>query len=162
MIKVGRRLQSCALNSILENEKPIEEPTEREARMVRMKKMMLSGIVVAGLLSPSLGIAHPPPGRTPGGEFARGVAAPVLSAVYFPVKFGVGVAGAFLGGISGFLTGGDDRAAEGIWHPTVGGTYFITPAVLDGGQPFLPFDYGATPPPQSQPSTAYEGSMQHR
>ena len=121
--------------------------------MVQMKKMMLSGIVVAGLLSPSLGIAHPPPGRTPGGEFARGVAAPVLSAVYFPVKFGVGVAGAFLGGISGFLTGGNDRAAEGIWHPTVGGTYFITPAILEGVCRFLPFDYGE-PCPQSPLSTS--------
>ena len=131
--------------------------------MVRMK-MMLSGIVVAGLLGPSFGIAHPPPGRTAGGEFARGVAAPVLSAVYFPVKFVVGgIGGAILGGVSGFLTGGDDRAAEGIWHPTVGGTYFITPAILEGEQPFLPFDYGPTPPPQQpRPSTAFEDSMQHR
>ena len=121
--------------------------------MVRMKKMMLSGIVVVGLLSPSLGLAHPPPGRTPGGEFVRGVAAPVLSVVYFPVKFGVGVAGAFLGGISGFLTGGNDRAAEGIWHPTVGGTYFITPAILEGECRFLPFDYG-DPCPYPIPSTS--------
>jgi hypothetical protein len=128
--------------------------------MVWMKKMMLSGIVVAGLLSPSLGIAHPPPGRTPGGEFARGVAAPVLSAVYFPVKFGVSVAGAFLGGVSGFLTGGDDRAAEGIWHPTVGGTYFITPATLTGESRFLPFDHGDDAPPQHQaaPSSALGSS----
>lgn len=128
--------------------------------MVRMKKMMLSGIVVAGLLSPSLGMAHPPPGRTPGGEFARGVAAPVLSVVYFPVKFGVGVAGAFLGGISGFLTGGSDRAAEGIWHPTVGGTYFITPAILEGERRFLPLDYGEDVPPshQAAPSSALGSS----
>lgn len=117
--------------------------------MVRMKKM-LGGIVVAGLLSPGLGIAHPPPGRTPGGEFARGVAAPVLSAVYFPVKFGVSVAGAFLGGVSGLLTGGDDRAAEGIWHPTVGGSYFITPTTLTGERRFLPFDHGDDAPPQHQ------------
>jgi hypothetical protein len=123
--------------------------------MVLMKKMMLSGIVVAGLLSPSLGIAHPPPGRTPGGEFARGVAAPVLSAVYFPVKFGVSVAGAFLGGVSGFLTGGNNRAAEGIWHPTVGGTYFITPAILEGECRFLPLDHGdPCPYPISSTSTA--------
>ena len=122
--------------------------------MVRVKKMMLSGIVVAGLLSPSVGIAHPPPGRTPGGEFARGVAAPVFSVVHFPAKFAMGVAGAFLGGISGFLTGGDDRAAEGIWHPTVGGTYFITPATLEGERRFLPFDYGDDAPPQHQSAPA--------
>ena len=114
-----------------------------------MKKMLLSGIVVAGLLSPSLSLAHPPPGMTPGGEFARGVAAPVLSAVYFPVKLGGSIAGAFLGGVSGFLTGGEDRAAEGIWHPTVGGTYFIAPATLTGERQFLPFDHGDDPLPQN-------------
>ena len=127
--------------------------------MVRMKEMMLSSIVVAGLLSPSLGIAHPPPGRTPGGEFARGVAAPVLSVVYFPIKFGVGIAGAFLGGVSGFLTGGNDRAAEGIWHPTVGGTYFITPAILEGECRFLPFDYGEEARPCSRPVSSASDNL---
>lgn len=126
--------------------------------MVRIKTL-LGGIVVTGLLWPGLGFAHPPPGRSTSGEFARGVFAPILSAVYFPVKLGVGVGGAMLGGISGFLTGGSERAAESIWHPMVGGTYFITPAILDGGQPFLPFDYGANHPPQSQPSAASGGSM---
>jgi hypothetical protein len=129
--------------------------------MVRIKTL-LGGVALASLLWPGLGLAHPPPGRTPGGEFARGVFAPILSAVYFPVKLGVGVGGAVLGGVSGFLTGGSERAAEGIWHPTVGGTYFITPAILDGGQPFLPFDYGATPPSQSQPSVASPGAMPPR
>ena len=75
-------------------------------------------------------------------EFAKGVVSPVLSVVYFPVKFSVGVAGAILGGVSGWMTGGNIRAAEGIWRPTVGGTYFITPQVLDREHSFLPFDGG--------------------
>ena len=75
-------------------------------------------------------------------EFAKGVASPVLSVVYFPVKFSVGVAGAILGGVSGWMTGGNIRAAEGIWRPTVGGTYFITPQVIDREHSFLPFDGG--------------------
>ncbi len=123
-------------------------------------KTLLGGIVAAGLLWPGPGLAHPPPGSTPSGEFARGMSAPILSAVYFPVKLAVGVSGAVLGGISGFLTGGSERAAEGIWHPTVGGTYFITPAILAGEQPFLPFDYGANHPPQSQSSATSLGTMQ--
>ena len=123
-------------------------------------KTLLGGIVAAGLLWPGPGLAHPPPGSTPSGEFARGMSAPILSAVYFPVKLAVGVSGSVLGGISGFLTGGSEQAAEGIWHPTVGGTYFITPAILAGEQPFLPFDYGTNHPPQSQSSTAPLGTMQ--
>jgi hypothetical protein len=82
------------------------------------------------------------PEPTLGSEFARGVIAPVLSLFYFPLKLAVGVSGAVLGGVSGWATGGDERAAEGVWRPMTGGTYFITPQVLDGEWPFLPFDGG--------------------
>lgn len=77
----------------------------------------------------------------------RGLAAPLLSAVYFPIKLGIGVAGAVLGGTSGFLTGGNERAAEGIWRPMTGGTYFITPETLEGERRFLPLNYGPSAPP---------------
>ena len=82
------------------------------------------------------------PEPTLGSEFAKGIITPVLSLPYFLVKLTVGVSGAILGGISGWATGGDERAAEGIWRPMVGGTYFITPQILDGDWPFLPFDGG--------------------
>ena len=89
---------------------------------------IIVAMVGVGMLCPALSMAQPA-GRTKSGEYARGLAAPLLSAVYFPIKLGVGVAGAFLGGASGFLTGGNERAAEGIWHPMTGGTYFITKRV---------------------------------
>ena len=75
-------------------------------------------------------------------EFGYGVISPVLSVVYFPIKFSVGVVGAVLGGVGGMLTGGSERAAQGIWRPTAGGTYFITPDVLSGEEPFRPLDGG--------------------
>lgn len=92
--------------------------------------------------------------RSMGSEFAKGVASPILSALYFPVKFSVGTVGAVLGGVSGWATGGNERAAQGIWRPLTGGTYFITPQVMDGERPFLPFDGGvyAQPPRSSAPS----------
>lgn len=65
--------------------------------------------------------------RSMSGEFFYGVASPVLSVVYFPIKFSVGVVGAVLGGISGGLTGG---------------SYFIMPDVLSGEEPFRPLDGG--------------------
>lgn len=90
-------------------------------------------------------------------EFAKGVIAPVLSVLYFPLKFSVGVAGAVLGGVSGWATGGNQRAAQGIWRPLTGGTYFVTPDVIDGERPFLPLDGG----PYAQPPkrTGSIGSM---
>jgi len=118
-------------------------------------RTLIGSAVVIGLLYPGLSGAQPA-GKTKSGEFARGVVAPLLSVGYFPIKFATGVAGAVLGGVSGFLTGGNERAAEGIWHPMTGGTYFITPAVLDGERPFLPFDYGPSAPPRS----TYSGYMQ--
>ncbi|HKA55849.1 MAG TPA: hypothetical protein VKJ47_19530, partial [Candidatus Binatia bacterium] len=77
-----------------------------------------------------------------------------LSLVYFPAKFVVGVMGALLGGFSGWATGGNERAAEGVWRPMVGGSYFVTPETLDRTKPFLPFDGGpyAPPPPPSGPA----------
>ena len=114
---------------------------------MRWSAKAVATIVGVGMLYPTLSMAQPA-GRTKSGEYARGLAAPILSVVYFPIKLGVGVAGAFLGGASGFLTGGNERAAEGIWHPMTGGTYFITPEVLEGGRPFLPLDYGPSAPPR--------------
>jgi len=75
-------------------------------------------------------------------EFAKGVVSPSLSVLYFPLKASVGIVGAVLGSVSGWLTGGNIRAAEGIWRPMTGGTYFITPQVIDQERPFLPFDGG--------------------
>jgi hypothetical protein len=47
------------------------------------------------------------------------------------VRLVVGVVGAGLGGVEGFLTGGDIRTAKSMWRPTVEGDYFIRPDHLD-------------------------------
>jgi len=104
-------------------------------------------VVGIGLLWPSLSMAQPA-GKTKSGEYVRGLGLPILNVVYFPVKLVVGVAGAVLGGVSGFLSGGNERLAEGIWHPMTGGTYFITPEMIDGEERFLPLDYGSSAPPR--------------
>ena len=84
-----------------------------------------------------------------GEEFAKGMVSPVLSLIYCPLKLAAGVSGAVLGGVSGWATGGNQRAAEGIWRPLTGGTYFITPKIMDGERPFLPFDGGPYAHPAS-------------
>ena len=123
-----------------------------------MKRLGITLAMVA-LLWPGVSLAQQA-GQASGAEFAKGVAAPVLSAVYFPVKLAVGTAGALLGGISGWATGGNERAAEGIWRPLTGGSYFITPEVLDGGKPFLPFDGGTSAQPPTGPTPSGSPSMQ--
>jgi hypothetical protein len=66
-----------------------------------------------------------------GSEWGMGVASTVLSIFYTPVRLAVGVVGAGLGGVEGWLTGGDLRTARSMWRPTVEGDYFIRPDHLD-------------------------------
>lgn len=66
-----------------------------------------------------------------GAEFGMGVAATALSILYTPVRLTVGIVGAGLGGVEGWLTGGDLRTARSMWRPTVEGDYFIRPDHLD-------------------------------
>ena len=56
----------------------------------------------------------------------------LINAVFFPVKMAVGIVGAEVGGLSGAMNGGDEEAAAGIWNVTTDGSYFVTPADLDG------------------------------
>lgn len=86
--------------------------------------------------------------RSRADEMLYGAVSPLASAVYFPFKFTLGTLGSALGGISGFATGGNERAAEGIWWPTTAGRYFITPAVVSGEEPFWPPD---VPPAVERP-----------
>ncbi|MBI3807842.1 MAG: hypothetical protein HY281_10095 [Nitrospirae bacterium] len=119
-------------------------------------RRLLVGLLLLVILIPRVSLAQQA-APTTGGEFAKGIAAPVLSLVYFPVKLVMGITGALLGGISGWATGGNERAAEAVWRPTVGGSYFITPETLDGTKPFIPIDSGpyAQPAPAPAPSSTY-------
>lgn len=56
----------------------------------------------------------------------------LINAVYFPVKLAVGLVGAEVGGLAGAMNGGDEEAASGVWNVTTDGSYFVTPADLDG------------------------------
>ena len=66
-----------------------------------------------------------------GAEWGMGVASTILSVFYTPVRLTVGIVGAGLGGVEGWLTGGDLRTARSMWRPTVEGDYYIRPDHLD-------------------------------
>lgn len=57
--------------------------------------------------------------------------AAVTNVVYFPVRLGVTICTAGVGGLTGWLTGGNYGAARSVWSSTDGQPY-ITPAVLEG------------------------------
>jgi hypothetical protein len=161
--RLGRRDESHALYlriiaNLLSESYSAKVLTLRENKEEVMRRLVIA-LSLCTFLSPGMSLAQQA-APSMQGEFARGVASPVLSVVYFPVKLAVGITGALLGGISGWATGGNQRAAEGIWVPMTGGSYFITPETLDGTKPFLPFDGGPYAPPA--PTPAPSGSMSYQ
>ncbi len=51
--------------------------------------------------------------------------------VYFPLRFTITLVTAEVGGFTGWMTGGDEAAAEAVWHSTEGQP-FIPPEVIEG------------------------------
>ena len=54
---------------------------------MRWSTKVIATVIGMGMLYPTLSMAQPA-GRTKSGEYARGLAAPLLSVGYFPIKFG--------------------------------------------------------------------------
>jgi hypothetical protein len=56
----------------------------------------------------------------------------IFNSFFFPVKLVIGTGGAFVGGVTGAMSGGDERAAAQIWNVTTDGSYFVTPSRMEG------------------------------
>jgi hypothetical protein len=52
--------------------------------------------------------------------------------LYVPAKLVYAGVGAVTGAFGWVLTGGDTGAAKAIWKPSMGGTYVVTPSMLEG------------------------------
>ena len=89
------------------------------------------GIVVATALVAALVTARP--ARAGFLEDAGWGALTVLSnVVYMPAKLVYATIGGVTGGLALGLTAGDMQTAETVWVTTMGGTYVITPKMLQG------------------------------
>src|SRR5262245_24838845 len=89
------------------------------------------GVVAAAALVAALVTARP--ARAGYLEDAGWGALTVLSnVVYMPAKLVYATLGGVTGGLALGLTGGDMETAETVWVTTMGGTYVITPGMLQG------------------------------
>jgi hypothetical protein len=68
-------------------------------------------------------------------EFGVGVGAVFTNLLYMPVKFVYATVGGITGGLAYVLTGLRFDIAKGIWVPSMGGTYVVTPSMLKGEKP---------------------------
>lgn len=85
-----------------------------------------------------------------------GVLTGLANVVYVPAKLVYAGLGGLTGGMALGLTGGDTKTAESIWEPSLFGNYFLTPAMVQGQEPFSfagspmaapPPEHEAPPPP---------------
>ena len=112
---------------------------------MRMRSLIV-GVLAGALLAGRPGAAQAHSG---GEEAGLALGAAALNVFYTPCKAVVAVGGLFVGGVVGFLTGGDTRAAYALWVPAASGTYLVRPSHLDGSQPleFFGSDYADRPSP---------------
>ena len=59
----------------------------------------------------------------------------LTNVIYMPAKITYSLLGGLTGGFAYALTGGDLKTAETVWVTTMGGTYVVTPRMLQGEDP---------------------------
>jgi hypothetical protein len=80
-------------------------------------------------------------------EAGRALASVGVNIFYLPAKAVMAVVGLAAGSVVGLATGGDVRSAYALWVPTASGTWFVTPAQVEGSRPveFFGSDYADQP-----------------
>ncbi len=68
-------------------------------------------------------------------EVGVGVGTALVNVLYIPAKITYAAVGSVIGGLAWVLTLGDTDTAMGVWEPTLGGSYVVTPAMLRGDEP---------------------------
>jgi hypothetical protein len=113
-----------------------------------MRTLIMTAVLV-GLVA----TGRPAAANTQAEEAGRALASIGMNIFWVPVKAVMAVVGLAAGSVAGIATGGDERAAYGLWVPTASGTWFVTPDQIDGSRPidFFGSDYADTP------STLYPG-----
>jgi hypothetical protein len=89
-------------------------------------------------------------------DLGFGVGAIFSNVLYMPVKFVYATLGGITGGFAYVLTGLRYDLAKGIWVPSMGGTYVITPSMLRGEDPIY---FSGTTKPKSERESREEEDL---
>lgn len=98
--------------------------------MNSMKKIAVSLVLLCSMLRPAFAASDDYLE-----EAGWGMLAALANVAYMPAKLTYAAVGAALGGIAYIVAGADLDAADGIWTPTLGGTYVLTSSMLRGETP---------------------------
>lgn len=103
------------------------------ARRASWRRMVV-GILLCGVLFG----ASPPVAHAEESTFSNvgaGIGAAFANLLYIPGKLVYAALGAVTGTLAYGLTLGNMDVASGIWEPTIGGTYVLTPDMMRGEEP---------------------------
>ena len=128
--------------------------TPSSVHCLRIRRGVWGGLMLVGMTTLPCRADVPVESCGPDSETtAEGIglqAASVLSSVfYLPFKSAMALAGGLAGGIAYGFSLGNLEIAEGVWGPSVYGTYLLTPDHLTGCKPIEFF--GTVPPSTTQP-----------
>jgi len=70
-------------------------------------------------------------------DMGWGMAAIGSNLFYMPAKMLYAVGGGIVGGLGYGLTGGNLGVAQSIWSPSLGGTWILSPEMMNGKSPIL-------------------------
>ncbi len=122
--------------------------------MRRMGRTALAAVVLASTLATAR------PARAEFWEEAGwGVLSVLTNAVYMPAKITYALLGGLTGGLAFGLTGGDMDTAQAIWTASMGGTYAVTPGMLQGEQPIV---FAGSPSDAKTADAGDNGSLQEQ
>jgi hypothetical protein len=106
--------------------------------------------IAAVALVAGLAIARPAAAGSPE-DAGWGALSVLTNLVYMPAKLVYATLGGLTGGLVYGLTAGDLQTAQAVWTTTMGGTYVVTPGMLQGQEPiaFSGTPGGTAPTPDS-------------
>ena len=85
-----------------------------------------------------------------------GLGTALVNVLYIPAKFTYATVGGLIGGFAWVLSLGDTDTAMGVWEPTMGGSYIVTPNMLRGREPL---EFSGTSSPSSSTGTSADDEV---
>jgi hypothetical protein len=101
--------------------------------MTKPVKVLAAWVLVALLTGTALAVeSADDSGSNDGHPAIVWVGTVATDLLYVPAKLMYAGVGAVTGAFGWLLTGGNTDAAKAIWKPSMGGTYVVTPSMLEG------------------------------
>jgi ABC-type enterochelin transport system permease subunit len=101
-----------------------------------VRRLAVTGVVLAFLAQAAVA-QDAAKGGSYWSDAGYGTLAVFANILYMPAKMVYATVGTLTGGLAYLLTVGDTDTANKVLSPSLGGSYVITPAMLEGNEPLL-------------------------